>query len=575
MKSPTITKISPFGAVSKLAKFYGFESANKLMLSLDMKPPGSWNRYDIALLEKICAIDIIKDDIDTHKLFHRNNIEDICLNRRLSKPLRACPECSNDGIFHKLEWQNIWNVCCDVHQVRLCDWNGRLFSTHISNQITDANLPDPSISTTSLKPNYWSHLCALSAKYERGDFLHNIFSIADKLIRPLDFISTSLKWPELPCYKVEEILEDAYRIGGHPDVVNIWNEMIREHRKVLNTFNLDAPEYGLPELNGILNNVDWKNKSITTKEVQSIIFKYHSRLEVQYVSASKRLRMTKTPDDASFQVDGRIIASLMGIHYKAITEMVENNTLPYLHGGRQPDKQAFDIHQVITAILAAFNQSVNTEFNSTRLVDIPNGIYKAFNISKEELISAIFTGKIKAFLSLNSTLNYISCISVDIDSLGSFLEKWWLKLSDQSVEGTAKVLGVNRTGIESLLNKGFIEYRECLIYGSKKISADSIRKFVNQYYLVNRQAMLTNEPPYPIINEILNNKLIKPVLHEKIATRRGFMTVVKKSLNDANEKRWMTSNPIFKKSALIDLSKNVAIYTNSQTNQKIQLQNAA
>ena len=121
---------------------------------------------------------------------------------------------------------------------------------------------DSTIPATIRMPEYERYLHTLSSETDRHRFICALKAVAERLIRPFDFIPSPIRWTKLAPSQVRVLLEDAFRLGEVPSMFTLWKQLLLQHRSELKVLGHAAMNIELVALELALSNVCWPKRNI-------------------------------------------------------------------------------------------------------------------------------------------------------------------------------------------------------------------------------------------------------------------------------------------------------------------------
>lgn len=488
MKSNHSKQVSAWGACAAVADFYGFTSPRRLLSSLGLTAPTKWYAYTQDTVALLLSNETVANDMDASQLLNGVQLGSVYDSNAHSHSLKVCKHCLREGVLHHMDWQRVESTICLEHCAPLTASCDHMYVDGGWSNSMQCNACDSTLPATTAMSEYERYLRTLSSETDKLTFISALKALAERLIRPFDFIPSSIRWTKLAPSQVRILLEDAFRLGEISCAYSIWQRLLLQHRDDLKVLGHTAMNIELAALESVLSQVCWPQRDVgeLSFDPAGLLIRYHlSPIPEEVIAAQYRYQYCQDPEDFSFLVTGVMVADLLGVHPKAITELVSSGTLASIHACQQPDKQLFDIREIKQLLIgSALGKSVaHHDFISVK--DIPNAIYELYDLTPETLVNKALSGKINSQIRINSTLHYVNNLQVSTEGLKNLLKQAWASLRDCPKPKVAKMLRTNTQIIDKLVEKGFLSSQP---NDHSLIEASSIQRFVDEYLLVNRKA---------------------------------------------------------------------------------------
>ena len=488
MKSNQIKQASAWGVCAAIADFYGFTSPRRMLSSLGHSAPTKWYAYTQDTVELLLSNRTIATDMDTSQLLNDVHFEAVYNSNTHSNLLKVCKHCLRDGVIHHLDWQAVEATVCSEHHTPLTTSCIHMYIDNNWNNSMQCNECDSTIPATIRMPEYERYLHTLSSETDRHRFICALKAVAERLIRPFDFIPSPIRWTKLAPSQVRVLLEDAFRLGEVPSMFTLWKQLLLQHRSELKVLGHAAMNIELVALELALSNVCWPKRNIKELnfEPAELLRCYHQApIPEKMIAVQSRYQYCQDPINFSFLVTGVMVADLLGVHPKAVTELLSSGTLASIHACQQPDKQLFDIREIKGLLVGNVYEDPVTQHDFVCIKDIPNAIFELYDLTPETLVNKAFSGDVNSQIRINSTLRYVNNLQVSIEGLKALLKQAWTSLRDCPIHKVAKMLRTNSQIVEKLVEQGLLSLRPD---EHELIEAESIQRFVDKYLLVNRKA---------------------------------------------------------------------------------------
>lgn len=468
------TTITPFGACSVIANFYGFSSVQKLFKSNQQSAPWFWYLYTSEHLDKLYDIKPIKRDIAQYSLLDSVEILKSSFADFYSKELKVCPVCVKEDGLHKSTWQYTSTTVCELHRTSLVNTTDLLAMGSCEEEQQETLL------------SFEVHLLSLSGN-ERGLFANKLMTFAEYVFRPFDFITAKLKLREVSVAFLRSLFEDVYKLLCCKELIYVWEELILTHRKNLTNMGVLVTHHGIKELKAQIHSFNVISGATPVVEAERILMKYHNAdFDTAIYVSTHRFDNGVDVNNVSFQVDGVMLSNFLGVHMKSVIYMAMQNTLSAVYLCKQPDKSFFDIQVVESLLSKAFVPSLNIQQTEPfiNISAIPKGIYDLFDLTIEELIDAAISGQVDSQFKVNTTVSYVNHLLISEAGIKEVLKNKWQSMGDVKACDAIKMLKINSNVLNKLITQGYL----VLTNDKSRIDADSIRDFVSNYLILNRKA---------------------------------------------------------------------------------------
>ena len=479
---------SAWGICAAIAEFYGFTSPIRLFSSMGLRAPLRWYLYTQDDVDRLLSKRSLSNDIKRGRLLEVLPLASTFETKAHSHHLKVCKQCLRDGILHNVEWQAVESTVCAKHQIPLVTSCVHMYVDDGWTDSIKCKECQPKIPLTATKPEYAHYLQKLDSSNQREAFISALKTVAERMIRPLDFIPSKIRWTKLKPQQVESLLEDAFKLGGSANIAKIWVEMLSNHRSNLELLGKFAMTIELDSLQSTLERVFWVYESNHQRKFEpaDLLAEYHSAsIPDEMIAAQNRYQYCQDPEDFSFMVTGVHAAAILGVHPKAITELTVSGELKSIHYCKQPDKQLLDIRDIKHLLLNGNAEESRPASDFIGVDDIPSAVYELYDLTPELLVQSALSGNTESQIRVNSTLQYVNKLQVTTGGLKKLLKHAWTSLRDCPFDKVAKMLRTNKQIVEKLVEEGYLSQ---LSSDTSLIAASSIQSFVDEYLLVNRKA---------------------------------------------------------------------------------------
>lgn len=488
MKFNTTANATAFGICAAVAEFYGFTSPVRLFSSMGLRAPAKWYLYTQDDVDRLLSYQSLATDVKPSRLLDTQPLASVFETKVHSHHLKVCKLCLREGVLHNLDWQTVESTQCTKHHSPLVTSCVHMYADDSWADSIKCKECLPEIPPTVTKPAFAHYLEKLDCRAEKQTFISALKAVAERMIRPFDFIPSSIRWTKLEPKQVEALLEDAFKLGGSANAAEIWLEMLSNHRNNFELLGKFAMTIELDSLQSTLESVCWSYESDYQRKFEpaDLLAEYHSAsIPDEIIAAQNRYQYCQDPEDFSFMITGVHAAALLGVHPKAITELTVSGELKSIHNCKQPDKQLFDIRDIKHLL---FNGNAEESIPASDFIgvdDIPSAIYELYDLTPELLVQSALSGNTESQIRVNSTLQYVNKLQVTTEGLKKLLKQAWASLRDCPFDKVAKMLRTNTQIVEKLVDEGYLSR---LSGDTSLIAASSIQSFVDEYLLVNRKA---------------------------------------------------------------------------------------
>ncbi|MBB1291605.1 hypothetical protein [Pseudoalteromonas sp. SR41-4] len=544
------TTITPYGACSVIANFYGFSSVQKLFKSNQLNSLARWHSYTREHVDMLLNIEQISLDVETYRLFENVEILHYSLAHFYSKQLKVCPICFKENGLHNDGWQHTSTTICERHHTPLVNTENVLY--------VDSNAPAPE--QTSLL--FEKHILNLD-RSERYVFTDALLEFASYVCRPFDFITAKLMLRDASIEYIRTLLEDTFILLCCEELFSVWESLLLKHRSNLDGMGVLVTRLGINELKAHIGSFKVLKGATTLVRAEQILMKNHSADIDTELFVSKR-RFDKKPDvnELSFQVDGVMLSKFLGVHMKSISYMAMQNTLQAVYLCKQPDKSFFDIIAVqalLNRTYALANGTVKAKDKFININDVPRGMYNLFDLTPEELIDHALAGRMESQFKVGATLSYINQLLISEKGFKEVLKLKWQSQENICFGEAIKMLKANAKVINMLIEENYL----ALTPDKTLIDIKSMRILVSEHLILNRKANFEksrrNEKR---VTACCNVKPIKQIYMGGHFT--DFVMYKREDLNSCCIRQLQSRFMHFNKQK-VDLSKNVITYQTKRT----------
>jgi hypothetical protein len=555
MKSNIKTYISPYGACVKVAAYFGFSSVKALFKNLNIPQTRAWNRITEEDAKKVIEDPAVNAKIAEFEWLKTCIISEFD-KKYASQTIKICPGCISEKQPHKVLWQDVEQTICTKHSVPLQNvCKQRLMSMESGTYKNCIDCSECSIPGALLP--FEMALVDITEESQRQYFLGTLFNIAERLIRPLDFIASPLNWANGSVLQIRQLINDAYIVSLDLHARATWLSMIAEHRQQFWVLGDSVQRLNSDSLSTILSKVSWLPDATFSGHTEKLLRKYHAQFENDpMITAKTRYDNATNGDELSMQITGNNVASIFGISPAHITKLLNVGSLEAVHSGQQPDKQLFDIVNILQTFKSTYPTSSAPEQDYINITEIPSAIFDLYCIDIDELIKSAFDKKVESQLRVNSTVRYTNHLQIAPTGLKRLLKHKWQSLCNQPVFKVAAMLRCNHNVVDDLIELGFLKKS-----GSNDdlVDIESLKTFVENYLIVNRKATFSHARSYANkVRECCGND---PVYSRYMdPNRTDFVVFKKESLNSCCIKQLPKRFEHFSKVG-VDLSKSVRAHS--------------
>jgi hypothetical protein len=540
------------------------DSARELLRRLSLEIPRTPMAYDYRLVLRVMKDDVIKADVS--KFMSDLPVSEVCENKTslnkyyMSKSFRVCKTCLLEGELHQCIWQRAFYTHCVIHSVRLSEacehtyadknWAPDLLCKKCEQTAKQQEIP--------AFLQYWN---SLDTDSERSDFMSVLYSVANRMARPFDYIIAGLSWEKLSLNEVESILSDAFDVGSNPNAYLIWSNEILNLRKKLIILGDSTPKHMLLELEELLANCLWPAHR-ETSDVKSILREYHNKVEKHKYRTKFHVFDSDCGDDVSMRIPSAIVSRILDIEAEALPELVDENILPIKKLSARSDKLIFDAHDVAQAIYNVFDQPIDHMQNTVSIRGVGQGTLNTLLLTPKLITKHLLHRRLKGYWALDSTLALINKTTLCKQSLNEILNYELTHSDHLSTTKTARFLGIRAPGVQLLVSHGLLSWARWQRNCSEMIDIESIRSFMREYVCLDREAILKGVEKDDLLGDVSGCCGISPDVQEKAFKDSLTIAIYKKtSLNPCclshaeNDLEVLSSNGL-------DLSKKVQRYSN-------------
>lgn len=495
MPSKSLIEGSTFGIIAYIAEFYGITSAHELLKRLHIKSPVSIGLFNETHLQRVLTDDVVAKDMGLYlpdlevKTFERP--QGIINIFRKIKNTKVCKQCLNDGGLHQDEWQFAHVTYCDEHSTALIDSCKHVYAHKFwpDKLRCKACTTDVHKSAAPLFHIHFKQL--LSAEPENAyTFLFNLFDLAEKVFRPLDFVSAKVSWDSLPTPMLVELLEDAFMLGATEDTYEIWESKIREHRSIIFSLGDYAVTFGLTDIKNAIEMCDWQIPPQTDKNVRQILTKHHQRLNASYQSNRIHLAHQSNHNDISFTITSQILAMLIDVDITGLHELHHSGVLSAVRGNVRIERMSWDIRNISNEIRKVFKHKVNDQLDAVSLRDADLKVLDALLITPRKATLSLMRSELKGYLTVNATGSLVIRTALSHSNVTGMFKKELASIDHLSEREVSRLIGVTKPFIDLLIQNGFLRYARWQRHTVNLIDKTCIQDFLKEYVSINREALL-------------------------------------------------------------------------------------
>jgi hypothetical protein len=457
-----------------------------LLQALEIRSPAYWYLYDKNLLDTVSQILIERSNKHFVNLVF--NKDKNYFRHRYSDNLKICKQCLYENKHHQYSWEELTNTHCAYHNVLLINSCVHIYA----NKTWDNELLCKKCvihTPASARPTYLIYRDSLTTEDRKQEFDNFLMGVATHLFRPFDFLLPTLRWSTLPVELVLDLLKDAFKIACISDIHELWGKATKQHRDVIKDLGDTAIEHGIAELVNVLHN-DFDLIPLPATNFPKILNKWHAHFPHNCITAMKRLTLTKNIDDLSFQVNGLILARILGVNNRAITVLSETGVFPIIHKVPQVNNQVFDIRVIKETLFNQFNQIPLDRQRFVAFPEINEPFLEMHNLKKEDIVLAAMTGNLPAYFSVNGSGDYANNLKIREDALIQFAQSHVMSTDHLTIEQVALILYVNPTAVKELILKGYMSFAKYQKVGEPLIDSHSFCYFLSHYICINRETEL-------------------------------------------------------------------------------------
>lgn len=555
------TQTTAWGVCAAIADFYGFTSPARLLSSLGITPPKNWYAFTQETVDLLLSNKAIACDVEASRLLKGVHCSSTYNKNTHSQLLKVCKTCLKEGVLHHLDWQAVESTMCNKHSTPLTVSCSHMYADNNWSDSIQCKACCTSMPRTTAMPKYEYYLESLGSDAEKIAFTSALKALAERMVRPFDFITTSIRWSKLPPSQICILLEDAFYLSGSANLFGLWQDLVVKHRSGVAVLGQTALNIEMTSLQSVIKQSCWPKRSFEDDKgnPETLLLNYHmSPIPKEAITEQLRFKYCQQPEEFSFLISGVMAAELLGVSPKTITELLKSGTLQGVHVCQQPDKQLFDIRE-LKQLLSGHNVGGSPQNNDyINVNDIPNVIYELYDFTPETLVNKALTGDVKSLVRVDSTVHYINSLQVSSESLKLLLKKAWDDLQDCPKVKAAKILRTNIQIVNDLVKQGLLCVKPS---NPELIDADSIRKFVDEYLLVNRKATFSRSRN--IAQKIASCCNVKPILSAYMNPTKTDFVVFKKSDLSPCCMQHVPKRFAHFATPRVDLSKNVRLLFNN------------
>lgn len=557
----TSSQTTPWGVCAAIANFYGFTSPARLLSSLGIITPKKWYAFSQETVDLLLSNKTIALDMEISGLLKGVHYASVYDKNAHSQSLKVCKYCLKEGGLHHFNWQAVESTVCIKHRTPLTVSCSHMYADSSWSDSIRCKTCCTSMPRTAAMPKYEYYLESLGSNAEKIAFTSALKALAERMVRPFDFITTTIRWNKLAPSQVSKLLEDAFNLGGSANLFDLWQHLVVKHRSDVAVLGQTALNIEMTSLQSVIKQSCWPKRNFEDDNgnPETLLLNYHmSPIPKEAITEQLRFKYCQQPEEFSFLISGVMAAELLGVSPKTITELLKSGTLEGVHVCQQPDKQLFDIRE-LKQLLSGRNIDGSPQNNDyINVTDIPNVIYELYDFTPETLVNKALTGDVKSQVRVDSTVHYINSLQVSSESLKALLKKAWDDLQDCPKAKAAKILRTNIQIVNDLVKQGFLCVKPS---NPELIDADSIRKFVDEYLLVNRKATFSRSRN--IAQKIASCCNVKPILSAYMNPTKTDFVVFKKSDLSPCCMQHVPKRFAHFATSRVDLSKNVRLLFNN------------
>ena len=495
---------SAYGALAYIANFYGIKSAKELLLRIDITAPHSPKDYDAHLVNKVLRNDIVARDVKHH--MHALPTSAFRENRQHSMPFlqskrfRSCKQCLAEGTLHQAHWQDFYYTHCHTHSTQLSDACEHIYANQFWMPCKQC---EPGNEKTAI-PAYLQHCLCLESQIQVEVFIGQLTILAERMHRPFDYIAVKLPWDRLTVEKVSNILNDAFLLGALDKTNDVWSTCIRKKRAKLNVKWQEAEHYGLDTLETTLKECDWslsENINVTT---QTILNKYHDGLNQLNYRNRNHIYDDDTPDSVSLRASNSVIARMLNVKTDALRELIDSGKLPVMKDSGRGDKLIFDVADVSKAMNDIQSWSIWVFCDFFMAPGLRPEVLRTLLLDRKQLNKHLISGNFGAtWTQLDNEATLSSATIYEFANIVSAIYEFELNHAEHlSIKSTADFLGVTECNVVFLVQQGFLQWARWQRSCNQFINIKSVKSFVSDYLVVNREAILKGVETSELISSI-------------------------------------------------------------------------
>jgi hypothetical protein len=549
------TYISPYGACVKVAAYFGFSSVKGLFTNLGMPQTNAWNKFTEEDAKKMLEDPAVVAKTNEFEWVTTCNISEFD-KKYASQTIKICPDCIAEGQPHKILWQDVEQTICMTHLIPLQNVCKQRFMNLESGIHGICNGCKECSSSGALLP-FEMALLDIAEESQRRYFLSVLFKIAERLIRPLDFIASPLNWAKGGVLQIRQLINDSYILSLDEHARVTWFRMIDEHRLPFEILGDSVQQINCHSLSAMLSKISWQPDAAFSGHTEKLIEKYHVKFESHpWITARTRYVNATNGDELSMQITGNDVARIFGISPAHVTKLLNLGSLNAVHSGQQPDKQLFDIVNILQTFESTYPTLSTPEQDYINITEIPAAIFDLYCLDIDELIKSAFDKKVESQLRVNSTLRYTNHLQIAPSGLKKLLKQKWESLCDQPIEKVIAMRRCNQNVVDDLIELNFLEKSDT---DNDLVDIESLKAFVENYLIVNRKATFSHARSYANkVRECCGNEPVYSRFMDP--NRTDFVVFKKESLNPCCIKQLPERFQHFSKIG-VELSKSVKAHS--------------
>ena len=539
--------VSPFAACAVIARFYGFATVKKLMLSNAIQTPTRFELYAHSHFEKLLENEQIKQDIEQYKLLDYAQVLEKSGTINDSDNIKICPCCYHKTGIQLYRWQHIEVTSCRVHECAL---------------VNVKNLPLYDIQESYDLLSFERYMLSLS-ETESSEFAEKLLRFSSLLFRPLDFIQAKIKFQKFSAQEMRFLLDDVFKVLSCPSLSETWKYLLLKHRAKFEKCGELVMHHRLDEIANSIYSIQHEYnflKSTEELEAKTLLLKYHgAQIDKSLYVSTHRFDSKFDSQSFSYQVDGAALSEFLGINMKSLSHVAQQNMFDAIYLCKQQDKSFYDMRKVAEALSKSFELVSECDDKFLKVSDVPKGIYDLFDLSRDELVSCVLNSHVDGIYKVNTSIERVNHLYVSEKGLKQLLKEKWKAIDDVNKYDAIRMLKINADVLGTLIEN---EYLKLSTKNSEQVDADSIREFVSNYLILNRKANF--EKARTCEKRITGCCNVQPIFQIYMdPNRTDFVLYDKAHLNDCCMQKLQSRFTHFSKSN-IDLSKDVIIFRNKR-----------